>query len=350
VLLELIELVHGWLGGRENNGKRVLRKRRLRLPCPARHELFAFPPEAAFMPPAMTVHPLDLRFQGVPGIIAAYLLECGGGELALIETGPGSTLPTLREAIHARGFTAEAVRHVLVTHIHLDHAGAAGWFARQGAQVYCHPNARRHLIDPSKLMDSARQVYGAAMDRLWGDMLPAPEPNVTALQDGEAVRIGETEVTALDTPGHARHHHALILEDMGFTGDVAGLRLEGSGYLSVTAAPPQFDPVAYVASIDRLRAAGLRKLWLTHFGAVADVEEHLCRYRDRVQEVHLQIRDWTTAGRSAEEVRELYRQAEHARARAAGVSDDLWARYELGNATAMCADGIRLHVEKSPSA
>jgi glyoxylase-like metal-dependent hydrolase (beta-lactamase superfamily II) len=298
----------------------------------------------------MTVHPLDLHFQGVPGIIAAYLVECGGGELALIETGPGSTLPALREAIRERGFAAEAVRQVFVTHIHLDHAGAAGWFAQQGAQLYCHPNARRHLIDPSKLIDSARLVYGAAMDRLWGDMLPAPEERVTALQDGEAVRIGGEEIIALDTPGHARHHHAFVVGDMGFTGDVAGLRLEGSGYLSVTAAPPQFDPVAYVASIDRLRAAGLRKLWLTHFSEIADVEDHLCRYRERVQEVHLQIKDWVTAGRSAEDIRTLYRDAEHSRARAAGVSDELWARYELGNATAMCADGIRLYVEKSASA
>src|SRR5262245_21307253 len=121
----------------------------------------------------MTVHTLDLHFQNVPGIIAAYLVECGN-ELALTDTGPGSTLPTLRRAIQNPGLKPEAIRHVFVTHIHLDHAGAAGWFAQQGAQIYCHPNAARHLIDPAKLIASARLVYGDAMDTLWGDMLPAP--------------------------------------------------------------------------------------------------------------------------------------------------------------------------------
>ncbi|HYF34773.1 MAG TPA: MBL fold metallo-hydrolase [Prosthecobacter sp.] len=298
----------------------------------------------------MAVHTLDLHFQGTPGIIAAYLVECGQRELALIETGPGSTLEALRQAITARGFSPASVRHVFVTHIHLDHAGAAGWFGQQGAQIFCHPNAQRHLVDPAKLIDSARLVYGAAMDTLWGAMLPAPAEKVTALQDGESVTIAGTQITAWDTPGHARHHHAYSIEDACFTGDVAGLRLENTPYISVTAAPPQFDPIAYTASVDRLLGAGFRKLHLTHFGEITDVSSHLTAYRDRISEVHLTIRDWVTAGHSPEEIRRLYHDAERRRATQAGVSGSLWQRYQLGNATAMCADGIRLHVEKAATA
>lgn len=117
----------------------------------------------------MRITTLDLLFRGTPGLIASYLVE-SGGEVALIETGPGSTLPRLREAIRAAGVDEAAIKKVFVTHIHLDHAGAAGWFAQNGATIYCHPSAARHLVDPSKLMDSARQVYGDQMDTLWGEM------------------------------------------------------------------------------------------------------------------------------------------------------------------------------------
>lgn len=297
----------------------------------------------------MNVHTLDLGFQAVPGIIAAYLVECGH-ELALIETGPGSALAVLRHGIQHLGFRPEDVRHVFVTHIHLDHAGAAGWWAQHGAQIYCHPNAAKHLIDPARLIESARLVYGAAMDTLWGEMLPAPEESVTALQDGESVEVGGHKILAWDTPGHARHHHAYSIGDICFTGDVAGLRLEYSAYTSVTAAPPQFDPVAYVASVKRLRAANFSKLYLTHFGEITDVAAHLDNYRHRITEVHKHIRAWVTAGCNEAEIHQRFRDTEHHSAELAGVSEALWRRYEVGNNTSMCADGIRLYVQKSPTA
>lgn len=161
----------------------------------------------------MRIHTLDLHFIGIPGVIAAFLIE-SGGEYALIETGPGSTLETLRAEIRAVGVDESAIKKVFVTHIHLDHAGAAGWFAQQGATVYCHPNAARHLIDPSKLIESARMVYGHLMDKLWGEMLPIPAERVVALKDKESVLLGEIQIIAWDTPGHARHHHAFIIGDV----------------------------------------------------------------------------------------------------------------------------------------
>ncbi|SKA81688.1 Glyoxylase, beta-lactamase superfamily II [Prosthecobacter debontii] len=294
----------------------------------------------------MTVHTLDLHFQNTPGLIAAYLVE-SQGELALIETGPGSTLPTLCQAISNLGFRLESVRHVLVTHIHLDHAGAAGWWAQQGAQVYCHTNAARHLIDPSRLVESARMVYGDAMDRLWGEMLPAPAEKVTILKDGESLVIGDQQIVACDTPGHARHHLAFIVGSACFTGDVAGLRLKQSGYLSVTAAPPQFDPPAYLASLNRLLAGHFDRLFLTHFGEITDVQKHLLHYQGRVEQVHQNVRQWVQQGLTEDQLREKYEDTERTLATSVGLSEEAWRLHEMANSTQMCADGVRLFVEKN---
>ena len=293
----------------------------------------------------MRIHTLDLQFQSTPGLIASYVIE-SRGELALVETGPGSTLETLRAGLQQLGLDEKKVRHVFVTHIHLDHAGAAGWWAQQGAQVYCHANAARHLIDPSKLIASARMIYQERMDSLWGEMLPAPAERVTILNDGDSIRVGEVEVTAWDTPGHARHHLAFVVGSACFTGDVAGMRLQGTRYLSVTAAPPQFEPLPYVASVDRLVAAGLERLFLTHFGEVANVADHLARYRQRILEVHEAVKADLEAGLGEAAVRERYTCREHELATLSGITEADWQRLEMSNSTSMCADGVRLCVEK----
>ncbi len=294
------------------------------------------------------IHTLDLRFQNTPGIVAAYLIE-SGKHLALIETGPGSTLPTLLHEIRALGFAPENIRHVFVTHIHLDHAGAAGWWARQGATVYVHPQGAKHLIDPGKLMSSARKVYGEKLDSLWGEMLPAPEDKVVALADGESVKLGKVKITAINTPGHARHHHAYACEGVCFTGDVAGVRLQGCDYLSVAAAPPQFDPVAYLDSITRMHDAEFNKLYLTHFGEVTDVSRHLSAYAQRVGQVHEKVQDWMQQGLSGDDLRSAYTKSEHVLAIESGVSEEDWRRFELANSSTMSADGIALFCEKNPS-
>lgn len=290
----------------------------------------------------MRVRALDLYFRGVPGLIAAWLVE-SDGEKALIETGPGSTLPRLLEALREVHTDPGEIQKIFVTHVHLDHAGAAGWWAGQGAQLYCHPRARRHLIDPSRLLEGARAVYGAAMDDLWGGTQAAPEDKVTALEDGQGIKVGAVTVTALDTPGHARHHHAYAIGDLCFTGDVAGMRMPDSGYLSVTSAPPQFELDAYLESIRRLRAANFNRLCLTHFGEVRAVEAHLDQYAERMRRAAEQA--LACRNLPLEQWRHLYRESERRHALQTGLTEKRWNDYELANPAFMCADGLRLWAE-----
>ena len=289
----------------------------------------------------MKVHTLDLMFQDAAGVIAAYLVE-SGGEVALIETGPGSTLHALCAGIATAGFRLEQVKKVFVTHVHLDHAGAAGWWAGQGAKVYCHPRAHRHLIDPGRLIGSAKQVYGEAFDALWGEMVPAPEEQVQALQDGESVPLGNETVTAHETSGHARHHHAFAVGNVCFTGDVAGVRLGGSSYQSVAAAPPQFELDAYLNSVHKLKGFGFQRLYLTHFGGWDDVEAHLNGYERRLRQVADDAVRSLACGETEGEWRNRFSQNEQGRAFAQGCAPAEWDTYQLANGTAMCADGLRL--------
>ena len=290
----------------------------------------------------MTVHTIDLHFQNTPGIIAGYLLE-SGGTLALIETGPGSCHAALLQGLKTLGVAATDIHRVFLTHIHLDHAGGAGWWAQQGAQVYVHGKGAPHVIDPGKLIDSATRIYGDRMESLWGPILPAPAERVTVLQDGDKVTLGNVQIEAWDTPGHARHHLAYVVGDVCFSGDVAGVRLQGCDYLSVAAAPPQFESVPYIASVERLLSGDFSKLYLAHFGEVTDPHAHLQHYRQRISEVHQQIASWMSEGSTGETLAHRYTASEQS---AAALNESDWNRYELANGTAMCASGIELFVTK----
>lgn len=291
----------------------------------------------------MQIHPIDLNFQNVAGVIAAFLVE-SEGEVALVETGPGSTLDALRTGIEDLGFAVDEVKKVMLTHIHLDHAGAAGWWAGQGATVYVHPNGARHLIDPTLLLRSAEMVYGDRMDELWGEMLPAAEDRVVALEDGGEVSVGDSIFTALDTPGHARHHHAFACDGVVFTGDVAGVRLAGQKYISVASAPPQFDAEAYDHSIARLLQGNYGKLFLTHFGEVDDVRDHLERYRVAVRAAAAFVAERLGEGMDDESLPIAYQAFQMEQAFNAGTPPEAWNLYQTANPTAMCADGLRMGV------
>jgi len=302
----------------------------------------------------MKIHTLDLQFQGVPQTIAAYLIE-SGDHLALIETGPGSTLEALVAALAELGFQPPDISHVFVTHIHLDHAGGAGWWAQQGSKVYVHPRGERHLVDPANLMDSAAMVYGDRMDALWGEMLPAPAENVVAVEDGTTIRIGTgadaIALTAWDTPGHARHHHCWVMEDerIAFVGDAIGVRLGENYHLALTSAPPQFDPPVFDQTLTRLANADFATIYPTHFGAVTDVQDHLTRCREVLWGSAELVRAHIRNGLGRDAICERYKAYCRDRAMADLVSDTTWNAYETVNPIGMCVDGIILYWKRDAS-
>ena len=221
---------------------------------------------------------LDHHFRGSPGVIASYLVV-DDDALTLIETGPASTLDTLLAGIRQAGFDPGQIERVIVTHIHLDHAGGAGALLRllPRAKLFVHPVGAPHMIDPERLMASATRIYGDLMGPLWGEMLPVPAERVRMLADGDKVVAGARTLVAYDTPGHAFHHLALHDPDTGsvFTGDVAGVRLKGTRHVRPPTPPPEFAPEAWQRSIAKIRSLGPRRLYLTHFGPHDDPDWHL---------------------------------------------------------------------------
>lgn len=224
---------------------------------------------------------------GGPGFIASYLLA-DGDDLALVEAGPASTLDTLLAGIRAAGHDPARLTHVLLTHVHLDHAAGAGQLAvlAPRATVHVHPFGEAHIVDPSRLLASAARLYGDRMQEMWGTMLPVPRERIRILDDGETVRVGGRTLVALETPGHAAHHLAFHDPDAGivFTGDVGGIRLEGARHVRPPTPPPELDTRAWLASIDKLRAVRPRMLLPTHFGGGTDAEWHLDDLRARLVE------------------------------------------------------------------
>jgi len=212
---------------------------------------------------------IDTQFQGRTDVIAAYLFY-DGTQAALVETGPASTVDNLLAGVQAAGVPLEALRQLIVTHIHLDHSGGAGVIARQlpWVKVYVHPVGAPHLVDPSKLLASAARLYGPQMQSLWGTTAPVPKENLVIVNDRDEIKIPCSILRAFDTPGHARHHHAYLDASSGllFTGDVGGVRMPGVRYVRPPTPPPELDIDAWVASIAKLRALKATGVCPTHFG------------------------------------------------------------------------------------
>jgi len=288
---------------------------------------------------------LDLHFQDCPNIIAAYLLSHADG-VALIEAGPASTFPALQAQLATRGLTPADLTEVFLTHIHLDHAGAAGHLARHGATVYAHRVGVPHLSAPDRLLASAERIYGDDMDRLWGEMHPVPEDQLVALSDGDAVALGDQTLRALDTPGHASHHMSYVVGDTCFTGDVGGVRIPGEAYVELPLAPPEIDLAAWRESLTRLRAAGaqhdLTHLAPTHFGRFDDPTAHLDRLESALDAAEhwaaTTLPDWEG---SDDDLREAATEWMRERAVGQGVDPETWEHYELANPSWMAALGLK---------
>ncbi len=221
---------------------------------------------------------LDVRHRGIERVIASYLVETDEG-LALFDCGPASTLENLRAALAVEDVAIGDLRHLLLSHIHLDHAGAAGPLVRENPALRVHVSAigAPHLVDPSRLERSARRLYGEHFDELWGELAPVPAGNVEIV--GERV-VG---LACFPTVGHASHHVSYLTGDGTLlAGDAAGVRIMPSEYVMPPTPPPDVDVEAWYATIDEIERRGPDRLALVHFGVVDDVARHLVDLRDRL--------------------------------------------------------------------
>lgn len=236
---------------------------------------------------SLQVIPIDLGYYGLVEGAAAFLIPNSEDHI-LIECGPAHCLPRLSAGLQSQGLALEEIKHVLVTHIHLDHAGAAGEVTAAGAQLYVHPRGARHLIDPTKLNASARQVFEDELDTRLGELTPSPADQVHAIADGAQVTLGPLTCEAIETFGHANHHHAWLISNSSerhlFVGDIAAMRIPGSDFATLPMFAPEFDLDVWLNSIDRIRALDFDAMWLTHFGRVDDPNAFLDHVTTRLKE------------------------------------------------------------------
>jgi glyoxylase-like metal-dependent hydrolase (beta-lactamase superfamily II) len=230
---------------------------------------------------------LDLDFRDTEGLVAAYLLPEDEG-YTLIETGPSTCREALLAAVGRAGVDVQEVRHVFVTHIHLDHSGGLGAVSGSfpNASFYAHEVGVPHLVDPTRLIASARRAWGAAADPLWGVIAPVPAARIFPLRGGERFPLRGGELRVIATPGHARHHLAFFDTRIQgiFTGDGAGVRLEHSTHLRPAVPPPDLDLEDLFASLEAMRRTEPRLVLFSHFGPSPDGAADLARYRTVVEQ------------------------------------------------------------------
>ena len=223
----------------------------------------------------MTLAPIDLLHRGVKRNVGCYLLETADGP-ALFDCGPTTCLPALKAGLAERGLELGEIRHLLLSHIHFDHAGAAGAIVREHPAVEVHVSAvgAPHLVDPSRLEASARRLYGDAFDGLWGELVAVPSDNI---------RIAGDNVVGLEcfpSTGHASHHVSMLHEDGTlYAGDAAGVRVAPARFVAAPTPPPDIDLEAWEETITAIEKRAPARLALTHFGVFEDVSAHLARLR-----------------------------------------------------------------------
>ena len=290
---------------------------------------------------------LDLKFQGRPHAIASYLIRSGNA-VVLIESGPGSTLPGLEAGLAKEGLSPRDVTHVLLTHIHLDHAGAAGWLARQGAEIYVHPVGAPHMINPEKLLASATRIYGHRMESLWGEFLPVPEDKLRVVGDGERIVIGNLAFVPINTPGHAEHHYAYLFEDICFSGDVGGVRIPGYQYLRVPMPPPELHLERWHESIKRLQKEKFARIAPTHFGIYDDPEWQLREVDKGLDDAERWLEKTMSEDPSSpiEAMRESFTEWMVEQAVEMGLSEDVVNAFTVANPPGMSADGLLRYWKK----
>jgi glyoxylase-like metal-dependent hydrolase (beta-lactamase superfamily II) len=250
---------------------------------------------------------IDLEYLGYRNLIAACLLE-GNGSVAVVDPGPSSALGTLRRKLDQLGLGVAGIDTILLTHIHLDHAGATGSLVEENPRirVYVHRRGAPHMINPKRLLASAERLYGNRMDRLWDKTVPVPAENIHALAGGERVslggpaRLGGRELEVAYTPGHASHHVSYFdpATGLAFVGDTAGIRIANGQTILPIAPPPDIDLERWTKSWNQIEAHQPERLFLTHFGPASGVKEHLAELRARLEEWSVAVRESLRRGTS----------------------------------------------------
>ena len=291
---------------------------------------------------------IDVEFQGKPNYIAACLLEGEGGP-ALIDPGPSSSLGQLRSKLAARGLSVADLGALLLTHIHLDHAGATGTLVRENPRlrVFVHQRGAPHLIDPTRLLESATRLYGADMERLWGKVLPVPADNLRILNGGEREKVAGRNLEVAYTPGHASHHVSYLDTATGiaFVGDTAGIRIANQPCVLPVTPPPDIRLEQWSTSLEQIRAWRPDRLFVTHFGPATGVSDHLAEFQDRLQRWSQVVREsLQTDDDDAERARRFAQQvATELKTR---MSEDEAAQYAQGMSPELCWYGLARYWRK----
>ncbi|MCO5232041.1 MAG: MBL fold metallo-hydrolase [Chitinophagales bacterium] len=286
----------------------------------------------------MSIYILDLNFLNEPFAIASFLIESEDG-LILIESGPESTFEHLQKAIEYQGFDWRDVKHVLLTHIHFDHAGAAWKFALNGANIYVHPIGLPHLNHPEKLWNSAKMIYKDKMEVLWGSMEPIDEKYLIPASDGDVLKIGGLEFKVIYTPGHAVHHNAYELNGVVFTGDVAGVKIN-NGPVVPPCPPPDINIEAWKQSIQRIRDVQPKLLYLTHFGIIDQPFQHLDELEQILDDWKMWMKPYFDKNIPAEDILPLFISYSQNQLVNAGVRKEDLQHYEYANPSFMSVYGL----------
>lgn len=228
---------------------------------------------------------LDDNWMGRPKSIGTALLE-SDGHRAIVDPGPGSTLDTLKQQLHAHGASVTGLDAILLTHIHLDHAGATGALLRENPRlaVYVHKLGAPHMIDPSKLLASAARLWPDNLQQLFGEAMPVPAENLRILEGGETIHLGSRKIEVAYTPGHASHHVSYFedAEGVAFVGDTTGIKIEGHSYIMPATPPPDIDLKIWDGSFAAILERKPKRLFLTHFGFSDNPAAHIAQFRDRL--------------------------------------------------------------------
>jgi len=272
---------------------------------------------------------IDLGFQGFSQVIAAFAAPTGDGRFVLFESGPASSVEAVERAVADLGFELDDLAAIFATHIHLDHSGGAGVLARRtGCTVYAHPAGVAHLIDPgAKLLPSAERLYGDRLVPLWGETEGVPSRQLKTAGHGETIVLGDLEVIAWHTPGHAVHHIAWQVGGDVVTGDVGGIRFPGADHVAPPMPPPDIDVELWRESLDLLRSLEPERLLLTHYGAFDDPVRHLDELEERLLGWTAIAETTVADGGSREDLAAELQILDEKEIAAESLPDDVIARY-----------------------